>query len=225
MSTWYEWVFSGIGGTIIGGGVAWFFNWMRQDALRAENIDLKSKLPETFYGPADILRSLVALMEETKSKYHESWAIMRMLPVEFTESIFNKPSSSTIAELNKYRSLVEEIVVEGASGKNYWDFTIYGSSSYSQKVTDATIKFIEEVYFGGETIPDTSWLGIEKSQNSVGFFALGKTERGKDDFQADSTVIISINPDNGVPISSFVIKDQVFFIHVIKPWFDCVWAY
>ncbi len=175
---------------------------------------------EIVHGPKICLSKLVEELKKTREKHGDQTAIIRALPVEFTKEIFgNRIDKQTINSLQEYKDFIKYIVLEGSVGVDNWDYTVYGRV-YDDKLNQATIDFINDVYFGSHELPDTSEIGVDETWNHVGFFVLGKTNAGISEFVPDSTFIIYGEPISLRPDSGCLIKNTEFATLIVKRWYE-----
>lgn len=175
---------------------------------------------EIIHGSANCLNKLVEELHNAREKYGEQTAIIRALPVEFTEEIYGSRINDKISnKLQEYKDFIRNIVQEGSAGVDNWDYTVYGRV-FDPDLNKATVNFINEVYFSNDEIPDTSEIGVDDTWNHVGFFVLGKTHGSIAEFVADTSFIIYGEPTSLRPESASIVRNAKFSTLIVRRWYE-----
>lgn len=174
---------------------------------------------EELRGPSECLFTLVEKLESSMEEHGKDFAVVRALPIEFTASIFGpKINEKKTDFLRRYKKCINYVVSEGDQGVENWDYTIYGQVEDSS-LNNATLKFINDVYFNAQSMPETTEIGFDPTWNHVGFFVIGQSRFKRPEFKPDVTFLFFGDPDSLIPDSGCIIHDTKFSKLVVDVWY------
>lgn len=161
-------------------------------------------------GPHQILESVLLGL---KSVDLEKAVVYRVLPSEFDTFLFGADRGL----VDEYSNIIQQLIRKGLSDIGYWDKTIFGRA-LNKQARQKTSEFIKLCYM---PCPDTSYLGVDETNNQIGIIMIGESSTGfPSDFLWKNAVIYFGDPESshGTPIYGFATRSNDFIESFLHQW-------